>query len=234
MRMPRPILDESLIHPAIREKVARRRSALKLWTVWQTFPMVFVKGVLIRTFLTFLALALGAQAHAQSPQDPRTLVAAQKEAMAPLDYMHGIWRGPATTVLPNGEKHSITQTERIGPFLGGTLKVIEGRGYEASGEVSFNAFGIISYDPAKKAYNFRSYAMGRSGDFPLTVKPDGYVWEIPQPTGKIIYTAVVKDNVWHEVGDRVLPDRDPVRFFEMKLQRVGDTDWPLGTPVAPK
>lgn len=101
--MSRPILDESLIHPAIREKVAanrtdivrevmdaiaandvvvvgmaqnpfprkarrlldaagipykylgygsylsewRRRSALKMWTGWQTFPMVFVKGVLI-------------------------------------------------------------------------------------------------------------------------------------------------------------------------------------------
>ena len=101
--MPRPILDESLIHAAIREKVAtnrvdivqevqaaiaanavvvvgmrinpapgkarkmldeagvaykylsygsyfrewRRRSALKMWTGWQTFPMVFVKGVLI-------------------------------------------------------------------------------------------------------------------------------------------------------------------------------------------
>ena len=101
--MPRPILDESRIHPAIRDKVAghhqdivqevmaavrahdvvvvgmgmnpfpkkarqllddagqphhyleygnyfntwRRRNALKLWTGWPTFPMVFVKGVLV-------------------------------------------------------------------------------------------------------------------------------------------------------------------------------------------
>ena len=101
--MPRPILDEAHLHPAIREKVAsnrvdivkevqaaiasndvvvvgmrlnphigqarrildaagiryayleygsyfsewRRRSALKMWTGWQTFPMVFVKGVLV-------------------------------------------------------------------------------------------------------------------------------------------------------------------------------------------
>ncbi len=101
--MPRPILDESHIHPAIREKVAkgrteivrevqdaivyndvvvvgmainpaprkarrmldaagipykylgygsyfsewRRRTALKMWTGWPTFPMVFVKGVLV-------------------------------------------------------------------------------------------------------------------------------------------------------------------------------------------
>lgn len=101
--MPRPILDESHIHPSIREKVAtheqaivrevqaaiakhpvvvvgmrlnpfpkkackaldgagvayqyleygsyfntwRQRNALKLWTGWPTFPMVFVKGVLV-------------------------------------------------------------------------------------------------------------------------------------------------------------------------------------------
>ena len=101
--MPRSILDESRIHPAIRERVAshqqtivkevqsavaqhavvvvgmdmnpfpkkarklldeagiahhylaygtyfsqwRERNALKLWTGWPTFPMVFVKGTLI-------------------------------------------------------------------------------------------------------------------------------------------------------------------------------------------
>ena len=101
--MPRPILDESSIHPAVRAKVAgwqhaivdevkaaveandvvvvgmginpnprmackalvaigqpykyleygsylstwRRRLALKMWTGWPTFPMVFVKGTLV-------------------------------------------------------------------------------------------------------------------------------------------------------------------------------------------
>jgi glutaredoxin-related protein len=103
VRVPRPILDEAQIHPAIRDKIAtnrtdivdevkaaiaahdvvvvgmkqnphprrarklltarrtafhyleygsylntwRRRTALKMWTGWPTFPMVFVKGVLI-------------------------------------------------------------------------------------------------------------------------------------------------------------------------------------------
>ena len=101
--MPRSILDESRIHPAVRDKIAnlnadivkevsaavaahavvvvgmrqnpmpkharkllqrdnirheyleygsylsgwRRRTALKMWTGWPTFPMVFVKGVLV-------------------------------------------------------------------------------------------------------------------------------------------------------------------------------------------
>jgi glutaredoxin-related protein len=101
--MPRPILDEAHIHPAIRDRIAglhrdiveevqaamaaepvvvvgmrqnpfprkarkllrtagvpfryleygsylgdwRRRNALKMWTGWPTFPMVFVKGMLV-------------------------------------------------------------------------------------------------------------------------------------------------------------------------------------------
>ena len=101
--MPRPILDEAHLHPAIRERVARheqgivqevqaavaahavvvvgmranpfpakarrlldaagiahhyleyggylsqwrRRNALKMWTGWPTFPMVFVRGSLV-------------------------------------------------------------------------------------------------------------------------------------------------------------------------------------------
>ncbi len=101
--MPRPILEESRLHPAIRDKVAnlhidivhnvqsaalsnpvlvvgmaqnphcrrarrtldaagqpyqyleygsylggwRRRNALKMWAGWPTFPMVFVRGVLV-------------------------------------------------------------------------------------------------------------------------------------------------------------------------------------------
>src|SRR6266436_589467 len=101
--MPRPLLPEDRIHPAIRDKIAknhhdiideveaaiakhavvvvgmkqnpyprrarkaltakgipfhylqygsylstwRRRTALKIWTGWPTFPMIFIKGVLI-------------------------------------------------------------------------------------------------------------------------------------------------------------------------------------------
>jgi monothiol glutaredoxin len=101
--MPRPVLEEARIHPAIRERIARdqadivlevqqavathpvvvvgmrqnpfpkkarralaaagvthhyleygsyfsdwrRRNALKIWTGWSTFPMVFVRGMLI-------------------------------------------------------------------------------------------------------------------------------------------------------------------------------------------
>jgi hypothetical protein len=181
-----------------------------------------------------LALCLAAPALAQGRPDPAALIAAQKDALKAFAAMDGVWRGPAWTILPSGEKHTITQTERIGPFLDGAVKVIEGRGYEADGKVSFNAFGTISFNPAKNAYTLHSYAMGNAGDFVIKPTPDGYTWEVPAGPMTIRYTAVIKDGTLKEVGDRIAPGADPVRFFEMTLTRIGDTTWPAGGAVPPK
>ena len=191
--------------------------------------------------LRFLALwmlmtiaVLPAMALAQGRPDAAAVIAAQREAMGKLAFMDGVWRGPASTLRPSGEKHEVTQTERIGPFLGGSIKVIEGRGYDAEGKVTFNAFGIVSFDPAKSAYTMHSHAMGSVGDFALTPKADGFVWEIPAGPMTIRYTATVTDSTWREVGDRVLPGKEPARFFEMNLKRVGDTDWPAAGAIPMK
>ncbi|MCU1267291.1 MAG: hypothetical protein JWM21_3609 [Acidobacteria bacterium] len=171
----------------------------------------------------------------QGRPDPKALIAAQREAMAPLAIMDGVWRGPAWTILSSGEKHDITQTERIGPFLDGSIKVIEGKGYEADGKVGFNAFGVISYNPATRVYTLHSHAQGQVGDFVIKPTADGYVWEIPAgPTMTIRYTAVIKDRTLHEVGDRIQEGKEPVRFFEMTLKRVADTDWPAAGAISPK
>lgn len=169
----------------------------------------------------------------QAP-DSAALIASQREAMAKLAFMDGVWRGPAWTILPSGEKHEVTQTERIGPFLDGSVKVIEGRGYGADGKVSFNALGIIFYDPDKHTYTLHSHAMGMAGDFQLKLNADGYIWEIPAGPMTIRYTAVVKDGKWREVGDRIIPDKEPIRFFEMNLARVGNTDWPAAGAIPAK
>jgi len=181
-----------------------------------------------------LAFGMSLTAAGQGRPDPAALIAAQREAMAPLAFMDGVWRGPAWTILSSGEKHNITQTERIGPFLDGSVKVIEGRGYNADGTVGFNAFGTISYNPATRVFTLHSYAQGNVGDFVLTRTTDGYVWEIPAGPMTIRYTAVIKDGAWREVGDRIAPGKDPVRFFEMNLKRVGSTDWPAAGAVSPK
>ena len=184
--------------------------------------------------LALLAAAALTALGQQGRPDPATLIAAQREAMQRLAFMDGVWRGPAWTILPSGEKHNITQTERIGPFLDGSVKVIEGRGYGPEGKVTFNAFGTISYNPSASVYTLHSYAQGNVGDFVLTPTADGYVWEFPAGPMTIRYTAVVKGGAWREVGDRIAPGKEPVRFFEMNLKRVGDTDWPAAGAVSPK
>jgi len=186
--------------------------------------------------LIFLMMVTGVVTTAlgQGRQDPATLNAAQREAMQRLAVMDGVWRGPAWTILPSGEKHTVTQTERIGPFLDGSVKVIEGRGYDPDGKVTFNAFGTISYNPVTRVYTLHAYAQGQVGDFVLTPTADGYVWEIPAGSMTIRYTAVSKDGAWREVGDRIMLGKEPVRFFEMNLKRIGDTNWPAGGAVSPK
>jgi hypothetical protein len=187
------------------------------------------------TLLPFVAaiVAVSSTGFAQGPPDPAALIAAHREGLAPLSYMDGVWRGPATLKLgPSGETRTFTQTERIGPFLDGSVKVIEARDYDPDGRVWFNAFAIISYDPAKRAYSMRSYAMGNQLDFVITRTADGYIGEDPAMT--IRYTATVKDGKWREVGDRIMPGRDLVRFFEMNLVRVGDSNWPGAGAISPK
>ena len=185
--------------------------------------------------LVLFSLAAPAAALAQSRPDVTVTQAAQREAMTKLAFMDGEWRGPAwTQMAPQGEKHKITQTERVGTFLDGTVRVIEGRGYDADGKVSFNAFAVISYKLDTKSYSMRSYAMGNAGDFVLVPMADGFTWEIPAGPMTIRYTATIKDGVWKEVGDRIIPGKDPIRFIEMDLKRVGDSSWPAAGAIPPK
>ncbi len=177
---------------------------------------------LLSSSVLMATMALGAQ-----PSGERAA------AMAKLAFMRGVWAGPASGVSQDGSRYAVTQTERMGPLLGGDIIVVEGRGYKADGSTAFNAVGIVSYDPRAKAYEFRSYAMGYAGTFVLTPTGDGYVWEVPAGPGLIRYTATVKDGTWHEVGERIFPGKPAVPIFEMNLKRVRDTDWPLGTPISP-
>ena len=185
--------------------------------------------------LTIAALALTASgAYGQGRVESSALIAAERDALGKLAYMDGVWRGPAWTILASGQRHDVVQTERIGPFLDGSVKVIEGRAYDTDGKVSFNALGIISYQPDKQAYFLHSYALGYSGDFALTLTPDGYVWQVPAgPAMTIRYTATIANGTWREVGDQIVPGKAPVRVFEMNLKRAGDTKWPGEGTISP-
>jgi hypothetical protein len=53
------------------------------------------------------------------------------------------------------------------------------------------------------------------------------------PGAVMRYTATVKGDTWREVGEYIAGDKPGVPMFEMNLMRVGDSEWPLGTPIPP-
>jgi hypothetical protein len=173
------------------------------------------------------------QAAASSgPWDPASRLAAQREAMQALAFLDGAWRGDAWAQEARG---AIVHTERVGLLLDGTVRVVEGHSYGTSGETVFNAFGIISYDPVRRTYSIRSYAMGYAADFPLTVRPDGYSWNQSMGRGGTVrYTATISGDAWREVGERIADGAAPVRTFEMRLRRIGPTEWPQSGAVPPR
>ena len=179
-----------------------------------------------------LTLPMAPAALAQVPAQPEG-TPAQREAMAALDFLNGEWRGEAVTYGPSG-RIILTQTERVGPLLGGSIKLIEGRGYTAEGVTEFNAMAVLSWDARAGRYVFRSWANGYSGEYPFERTEDGFRWETPAgPNAKIQYVATVRDGRWHEIGTYVAEGKPPRPYVELNLTRIGDTAWPAAGAVDP-
>jgi hypothetical protein len=158
---------------------------------------------------------------------------AQREAMARLSWMDGEWVGMAETYAGPGRTRTLRHTERIGPMLGGAIKVVEGRSYDEAGNTAFNAFAIISWDEATGGYVMRSYAGGHASDFPLTADASGFRWSVQTERGPIDYVTVHAPGEWVETGDMQIPGRDPLRVITLRLKRVGDSAWPAAGAVDP-
>jgi hypothetical protein len=182
-------------------------------------------------FTAFCLAALALPVAASAQPDTAARLETQRQAMARLSFMDGVWRGPAWAQLPGGRRE-LTQTERVGPFLGGSVRVVEGRGYEADGRIGFNALGVISFDPATAAFSIRTFAQGQAGVYALTLIDGGVVWEIPAGPGMVIrHTAMIGNGRWHEISELIAEGRPPLRVAELDLRRVGDTGWPAGGAV---
>lgn len=173
-----------------------------------------------------LGLALPASLAAQHGPPPPTL-----PSLAPFDWLDGTWRGVATIDTPGGTI-TLTQTERSGSMLGGAVRLVEGRGHGADGDLQFNAMGVIFARP-DGTFAMHSWAQGRNGIYPVTPVEGGFDWEIPAGPMTIRYEARLTDGKWVETGYRVTPDGTRTRFYRMELSRTGATDWPAGGAVAP-
>jgi hypothetical protein len=151
----------------------------------------------------------------------------QRSAMAKLDWMVGAWEGQGWTLLPTGERVTFRQTEAIESRLSGGLLVIEGRGFSrpspnAPEAMMFNAFAVVSYNYAAKAYAFRSYAMGHAATMEASVDENGvFVWSM-KPPGRTIRYRIWRtpDGQWREVGEYSADaGKTWSHFFEMTLTK---------------
>ncbi len=180
-----------------------------------------------------ILIAAPVTASAQVPVQPAGS-AAQRETVGALDFLDGEWRGEAVIHGPGGNE-TLTQTERVGSLLGGSIKVIEGRGYAADGSTVFNAMAVLSWDEREGRYRFRSWANGFSGDYRFERTDDGFRWETPAgPNARIEYVATIRDGTWHEVGTFIMEGQPPRQMIDMRLTRIGDTDWPADGAVSPR
>ncbi len=176
------------------------------------------------------ALAFGVWTSASA--DP---TAAEADADHALAFMFGEWVGEASGVGPDRKPFQLTQTERVGPMLGGDVVVIEGKGYTPEGGVAFNAFAVVSPAPDGENWEIRSYAQGLAGTFPFALNDNGYVWTTPAgPNAQMRYTATFDGDRWTEIGEYVAEGQPPVKTFTMSLTRTGSTDWPATGSVDPQ
>ena len=174
--------------------------------------------------IVFLTLATTASAQQLTPAPGK-----DASAFAMLD---GIWSGSATIMTQAGPRR-LRHTERVGPMLGGAIRVIEGKSYNPDGsEAGFNAFAVISASDAG-GYQFRSYAQGQSGTFPFAATDSGFAWSMQAGPAIIRYTAVIKNGTWHEEGMMERPGAPAISVITLDLKRVADTDWPAAGAVRP-
>lgn len=142
--------------------------------------------------------------------------------------LDGLWRGSGSTTLPSGARRNFTQTIRVGPFLEGSLRVIERRSYGSDGKLAENTLEIISYNAETKAYFIRWYGQGIASDLPITPSANGFSLEYPAGKDRIRFTVVVANGTWTEIAERISSGKQPVRLIEMTLRRLQNTDWPTG------
>lgn len=146
-----------------------------------------------------------------------------KREMLKLDKMVGKWSGSGW-IQQGKEREEFVGTENVQWKVDGTAILVEGRFTDKkdSSHVIHETLAVLSYNPNTKIYDFKTYlATGRTGDFTFKVNENNYEWGMEFPGGKILYTIVIKDGVWNEVGKL---SRDGgktwLQFFEMNLKKV--------------
>jgi hypothetical protein len=183
----------------------------------------------------FLASAVSAQTPTYaSPTAKRyapalTPSAEHVTAMRSIGWLVGDWEGTGWMMMGGPQRVPVKQKETVRWGAGGTALVIDGEGLgTASGSadevIVHDAFAIITYDGAAKAYRLRALraATGTATDDTREVTEGRIVWRLATPNGghsrfTIEHTAAGE---WHEVGHYSPDGTNWYLFMDMTLKRV--------------
>ena len=156
------------------------------------------------------------------------MTAAAADEMKKLDWWVGEWKGEAWIQMGPGKPQYVLQTERVQSKAGGRVLTVDGLGRQklengAAGDVVHDAFAVITWDDAKKAYRFDAYT-AREGYVPATIELTGEhkaTWGFTTPQGgKVRYTInLTEKGEWHEVGEFSRDGNQWMKFFEMTLTK---------------
>lgn len=170
----------------------------------------------MRLLLTFSLIAGGL--FAQMPD-----AAPHVEAMKKFAFLEGEWKGEGWVEMMPGQRHSFEQTERVEFRQRGTILSIVGQGRDKStGELSHDAFAVISYEPAGGKYTMTSWAYpARRGNFEIKPDGDGFEWAMKTGPATIRYQMkLTPEGVWHETGEMTMDGDKWRRFIEFKVTKV--------------
>lgn len=174
---------------------------------------------IITTLACLLATQAGDSA-AQTGGDPE----AHRAAMQGLAFLIGEWEGDGWIAGRDGRRQ-IRQSEVVRFELGGTILLIEGTARERDGneigEVIFNAFAIVSWNP-DRGYTMRSYLWnGLEGERDLEVGDGEFSWQQEAPSGTIAYSMrLTEEGDWHETGTLARADGQELPVIEFRLSRT--------------
>lgn len=186
-------------------------------------PMRFHSRILPLVLLVLLPTGAAAQNAARN--GPETEGPDAAAAMQQLAFLEGEWEGTGRMAMGPGDasEFSIRETARWG--AGKSVLVLDGLGVERLPDGTqrpvHQAFAVLSWDPASRAFRVRAY---RAGGGEVEAVPDvtdhGLVWGFTDPRGaRIRFTVTVEDGVWHEVGEFSRDGATWQQFLEMELER---------------
>ena len=190
----------------------------------------------MRPFRSLLLAAAAARAYRRAgpaARHRRACSPARPRRCATFAMLDGVVARPGDGDQPDGSRLAFIQTERIGPFLGGSIKVIEGAATtttaRSASTPSASSPSIRRREPTRCARTRRATSATSPSCRPATATAGRSA--AGRPT--IRYVATVKDGELHEVGE---PSSWPRAGADLRdaAQAHRPTDWPAAGAVPPK